>query len=495
MGNLKNVIYLSNEDYEILVTTGTVTIDGVTLTYDENNLYITPDDGSTSPVQTVNGQTGNVVVDVSSYTSSATGRIPYLDSAGLTFTSAAVTGSATFIQSISAGSGTFSASTKYLHPTTDTFIKSIDGGSGSFEASTKYLGATFAGTASTTASSTATTTVASSTHTHGYTPAGTVTLASGATTGSGVAYAYDISGAAYTPAGTITLAANNFTTKTFVTGVTAAGGEGSTKYLVFNAGTTPPSKATFSGTKTNALATGWSTTTKALYGSRTTSGTAGTAAYRRTLEIKGYELAFADYTPAGTITFTAGTAPTLIASTASNTGIKYLESFSVTGGTQIGTDSAYAGISTTMPTFTGTAATITPTLSMSKIYGTFSGTAGTTTSISGTVSVAASNHTHSFTASGTATLSSYSQTATGRITYIESASHSHTGATVTSSASAITTLSANTTNTSGDITYIESATHTHVVPTVTSSANAVTGISGGSLTKTDKYLDITATGD
>lgn len=43
MANLKNVIYLSNEDYETLVSTGTVTIDGETLTYDENNVYVTPD--------------------------------------------------------------------------------------------------------------------------------------------------------------------------------------------------------------------------------------------------------------------------------------------------------------------------------------------------------------------------------------------------------------------------------------------------------------------
>ena len=43
MANLKNVIYLSNEDYETLVSTGTITIDGETLTYDENNVYITPD--------------------------------------------------------------------------------------------------------------------------------------------------------------------------------------------------------------------------------------------------------------------------------------------------------------------------------------------------------------------------------------------------------------------------------------------------------------------
>lgn len=43
MANLKDVIYISNEDYETLVSTGTVTIDGDTLTYDENNVYVTPD--------------------------------------------------------------------------------------------------------------------------------------------------------------------------------------------------------------------------------------------------------------------------------------------------------------------------------------------------------------------------------------------------------------------------------------------------------------------
>lgn len=43
MANLKDVIYISNEDYETLVSTGTVTIDGTTLTYDENNVYVTPD--------------------------------------------------------------------------------------------------------------------------------------------------------------------------------------------------------------------------------------------------------------------------------------------------------------------------------------------------------------------------------------------------------------------------------------------------------------------
>ena len=48
MANLKNVIYLSNEDYETLVSTGTVTIDGTTLTYDADNVYITPEKVATT---------------------------------------------------------------------------------------------------------------------------------------------------------------------------------------------------------------------------------------------------------------------------------------------------------------------------------------------------------------------------------------------------------------------------------------------------------------
>lgn len=43
MANLKNVIYLSNEDYLELVTTGTVTINGTTLQYSDDDVYITPD--------------------------------------------------------------------------------------------------------------------------------------------------------------------------------------------------------------------------------------------------------------------------------------------------------------------------------------------------------------------------------------------------------------------------------------------------------------------
>ena len=44
---LEKVIYISNEDYETLVSAGTVTIGGKTLTYDENIVYITPEKAAT----------------------------------------------------------------------------------------------------------------------------------------------------------------------------------------------------------------------------------------------------------------------------------------------------------------------------------------------------------------------------------------------------------------------------------------------------------------
>ena len=49
MANLKDFVYLSNEDFETLATTGTVTINGETLTYDpEHNVYVTPEQTATT---------------------------------------------------------------------------------------------------------------------------------------------------------------------------------------------------------------------------------------------------------------------------------------------------------------------------------------------------------------------------------------------------------------------------------------------------------------
>lgn len=44
MGNLNNIIKLSNEDYNTLVTNGSLTKGGVTYTYSENDIYLTPDE-------------------------------------------------------------------------------------------------------------------------------------------------------------------------------------------------------------------------------------------------------------------------------------------------------------------------------------------------------------------------------------------------------------------------------------------------------------------
>lgn len=63
MANLKDVIYISNEDYETLVSTGTVTIDGETLTYDENNVYVTPDKLASSTEDGLMSSTDKVKLD------------------------------------------------------------------------------------------------------------------------------------------------------------------------------------------------------------------------------------------------------------------------------------------------------------------------------------------------------------------------------------------------------------------------------------------------
>ena len=65
MANLKDVIYISSEDYQTLVSTGTVVIGTETLTYDEDNLYLTPE---TQNVKSVNSvlpdSNGNVSITI-----------------------------------------------------------------------------------------------------------------------------------------------------------------------------------------------------------------------------------------------------------------------------------------------------------------------------------------------------------------------------------------------------------------------------------------------
>ena len=45
MGNLQSIVYLSEDEYNTLITNQTITKNGRTLTYNENSLYITPETG------------------------------------------------------------------------------------------------------------------------------------------------------------------------------------------------------------------------------------------------------------------------------------------------------------------------------------------------------------------------------------------------------------------------------------------------------------------
>ena len=42
MPNSKQIVYLSQSQYAELIANGTITVDGVTVTYDENDIYVTP---------------------------------------------------------------------------------------------------------------------------------------------------------------------------------------------------------------------------------------------------------------------------------------------------------------------------------------------------------------------------------------------------------------------------------------------------------------------
>ena len=47
--NLNNIVYLSEAQRTTLFTNGTITVDGVTITYSDNDLYVTPSNIDTTP--------------------------------------------------------------------------------------------------------------------------------------------------------------------------------------------------------------------------------------------------------------------------------------------------------------------------------------------------------------------------------------------------------------------------------------------------------------
>lgn len=77
MADLKNIVYLTDEQYSTLIAQGSITVNGTTLTYDPNNVYMTPDDSvDLTSNQTVGGTktfTSNIIANDGIRTSSING--------------------------------------------------------------------------------------------------------------------------------------------------------------------------------------------------------------------------------------------------------------------------------------------------------------------------------------------------------------------------------------------------------------------------------------
>jgi hypothetical protein len=198
------------------------------------------------------------------------------------------------------------------------------------------------------------------------------------------------------------------------TATTALVTGGTTKYMKFSAGTTPKSSASFAGTNSKDVVTdgttyyldhghtGATATTK--YLSASASGTAVGATGIASVAPYGHTHTYDKTT---SITLTAGTAPSMNFNTGATTDTPYISA--VSGGSAVGATTKYLK-------HTHNAA-----------------------SASGTSTVAPNEHTHSY----------------GSTTALTTSANSG------SAVAAITGLTVNTTASSGDITYVESATHTH----------------------------------
>lgn len=294
-------------------------------------------------------------------------------------------------------------------------------------------------------------------------------------------YIYDVSTTSYKPSGTVSLTA------------------GTAPSMNFNTGSTSDTPYVRSLAQTTAVAiSSLSKTTRYMTGSH--SGTSLTVT-------KG------DYTPAGSVSLaassTSGAGPTYIESaTHSHTGasIKTTKTVvtDINGGSITPTDkwfhpsfsgsknnSVVVGVSGASPTtkylsgsFSGSSltstGTFTPSGNVSLTAGTAPTLAFTTTETSGYTKLL----------NGIATTTAVAISGVTKTTRYMTGSHSGTSLSVSKgdyTPAGSVTLSASTTSTDGPL-YIESATHGHTGATVTSSADVASAISGGSLNKTTRYF-------
>lgn len=62
MANLQHIVYLSSAEYATLLANGTLTKNNRTITYNANDLYITPDNGAL-PHKLTFGSSGQYIFD------------------------------------------------------------------------------------------------------------------------------------------------------------------------------------------------------------------------------------------------------------------------------------------------------------------------------------------------------------------------------------------------------------------------------------------------
>lgn len=88
MPNSKQIVYLSQAQYNELIANGSITVDGVTVTYDENDIYVTPQAEPVTDVR-VDGisVSSNGIANIPKATTSAFGAASILNEGGLALNS------------------------------------------------------------------------------------------------------------------------------------------------------------------------------------------------------------------------------------------------------------------------------------------------------------------------------------------------------------------------------------------------------------------------